>query len=134
MKERLQKILSARGVASRRKAEEMIQAGQVTVNGQTAVLGDTADPETDEFLISGNAGKYTIAFGQDEIIYERLEYLLNKRKGVYFDCSASGVNINPGILKSKDLLNDIKASAKRFWGKHSILSIACPLILIEIPY
>ena len=53
MKERLQKILSARGVASRRKAEELIQKGQVTVNGVRAALGDTADPETDEILISG---------------------------------------------------------------------------------
>ena len=33
MKERLQKILSARGVASRRKAEEWITAGRITVNG-----------------------------------------------------------------------------------------------------
>ena len=50
MVERLQKILSARGVASRRRAEEMITAGRVTVNGSTAALGDTADPETDEIL------------------------------------------------------------------------------------
>ena len=53
MKERLQKILSARGVASRRKAEEMIAQGQVTVNGTLAGLGDTADPETDVILVSG---------------------------------------------------------------------------------
>lgn len=53
MKERLQKILSARGVASRRKAEEMIAAGQVVVNGVVAALGDTADPEVDEILIDG---------------------------------------------------------------------------------
>ena len=53
MKERLQKILSARGVASRRKAEEMITAGQVTVNGAVASLGDAADPETDEILVEG---------------------------------------------------------------------------------
>ena len=53
MKERLQKILSARGVASRRKAEEMIQAGLVTVNGTIAALGDTADPEADTILVSG---------------------------------------------------------------------------------
>ena len=53
MKERLQKILSARGVASRRKAEELIQSGLVLVNGQTASLGDTADPDTDEILVSG---------------------------------------------------------------------------------
>ncbi len=53
MKERLQKILSARGVASRRKAEEMIQKGLVSVNGMTAALGDGADPETDEILVEG---------------------------------------------------------------------------------
>lgn len=53
MAERLQKILSARGVASRRRAEEMIRAGEITVNGVTAVLGDTADPETDEIRING---------------------------------------------------------------------------------
>ena len=53
MKERLQKMLSARGVASRRKAEEMIQNGLVTVNGLPAKLGDTADPDADEILING---------------------------------------------------------------------------------
>ena len=53
MKERLQKILSARGVASRRKAEEMIEKGQITVNGAVASLGDTADPELDEILVEG---------------------------------------------------------------------------------
>ena len=54
MKERLQKILSARGVASRRKAEEMIEKGLITVNGAVALLGDTADPETDEILVEGS--------------------------------------------------------------------------------
>ena len=53
MKERLQKILSARGVASRRKAEEMIEQGLITLNGAVAVLGDTADPEIDEILVEG---------------------------------------------------------------------------------
>ena len=53
MRERLQKILSARGVASRRKAEEMILAGLVTVNGAVAALGETADPEQDEILVEG---------------------------------------------------------------------------------
>ena len=43
MEERLQKILSRYGVASRRQAEMMILDGRVRVNGNTAVLGDTAD-------------------------------------------------------------------------------------------
>lgn len=53
MAERLQKILSARGVASRRTAETWIQQGRVTVNGIPARLGDTADPEQDEILLDG---------------------------------------------------------------------------------
>ncbi len=53
MAERLQKILSARGIASRRKAEEMIIQGLVTVNGAVAALGATADADTDEILVAG---------------------------------------------------------------------------------
>ena len=53
MTDRIQKILSARGVVSRRKAEEMIAAGRVQRNGQKCVLGDVADPEVDEILIDG---------------------------------------------------------------------------------
>lgn len=53
MAERLQKILSARGVASRRTAETWIQQGRVMVNGIPARLGDTADPEQDEILLDG---------------------------------------------------------------------------------
>ena len=52
--ERLQKILSARGLASRRAAEEWIKAGRVTVNGKTAALGDTAGADTDEICVDGN--------------------------------------------------------------------------------
>lgn len=53
MTERLQKILSARGVASRRAAEKMIEEGRVTVNGAVALLGQTADPQNDEILLDG---------------------------------------------------------------------------------
>lgn len=55
MTDRLQKILSARGVASRRRAEEMIAAGRVTCNGRVCVLGDSADPDVDTILIDGQA-------------------------------------------------------------------------------
>ena len=50
---RIQKLLSERGVASRRKAEEMILAGRVLVNGQPCKLGDSADPERDAIQIDG---------------------------------------------------------------------------------
>ena len=53
MKQRLQKCISAAGVASRRAAEAMLSAGRVTVNGLTAALGDSADPDVDEICIDG---------------------------------------------------------------------------------
>ena len=51
MKERIQKIISARGLASRRKAEEFILQGRVTCNGVVCSLGDIADPSCDEILV-----------------------------------------------------------------------------------
>ena len=53
MEVRLQKILSAWGAASRRTAEEYIVQGRVAVNGQTARLGDKADPERDAVTLDG---------------------------------------------------------------------------------
>ena len=53
MKERLQKILSGRGVASRRHAEELIAAGRVTCNGRVSRLGESADPDVDTILLDG---------------------------------------------------------------------------------
>lgn len=53
MRERLQKILSAKGVASRRRAEEMIAAGRVTCNGVVCSVGDCADEQIDEILLDG---------------------------------------------------------------------------------
>lgn len=53
MTERIQKILSQRGVASRRRAEEMILAGRIACNGRVCVLGESADPDVDEITVDG---------------------------------------------------------------------------------
>ncbi len=53
MEERLQKILSTAGFCSRRKAEEYLTAGRVTVNGEVARLGHKADPERDCVAVDG---------------------------------------------------------------------------------
>ena len=50
---RLQKFLSEAGVASRRKAEEMIRNGSVKVNGVTAQIGDSVDPKRDTVTVKG---------------------------------------------------------------------------------
>ena len=53
MEERLQKILSAAGLCSRRQAEAWLQAGRVTVNGVPAALGDRADRDRDLIVVDG---------------------------------------------------------------------------------
>ncbi len=71
--ERLQKIIASAGIASRRKAEELIRQGRVTVNGQTvSELGSKADPERDHIKVDGKLLRGP----------ERHKYLmLNKPKG-----------------------------------------------------
>ncbi|HLD99971.1 MAG TPA: pseudouridine synthase [Bdellovibrionota bacterium] len=53
MKERVQKILAKAGLASRRKAEELIQEGLVTINGKIAQLGDKAEMGKDSIKVKG---------------------------------------------------------------------------------
>ena len=72
MKERLQKIISASGLMSRRAAEELIAAGKVSVNGVTAALGDKAEAGIDRILVDGKA---LPSAG------EKLYIMLNKPRG-----------------------------------------------------
>ena len=53
MTERIQKLISAAGLMSRRAAEEAISAGRVCVNGEKAQLGDKADPALDRITVDG---------------------------------------------------------------------------------
>ncbi|HLV58737.1 MAG TPA: pseudouridine synthase [Natronosporangium sp.] len=71
--ERVQKVLAAAGVASRRACEELVADGRVTVDGRVARLGDRADPATSEIRVDG-----------ERIITDpRLTYVaLNKPRGV----------------------------------------------------
>lgn len=70
---RLQKYLAEAGIASRRASEELITAGRVTVNGKTATLGMSVDPDTDTVLFDGKPVK------QEE---ELITIMLYKPKGV----------------------------------------------------
>jgi len=71
--QRLQKIIAAAGIASRRKAEELITGGLVSVNGQVVTeLGSKADPERDHIRVNGK-----LLHGPERHVY----LLMNKPKG-----------------------------------------------------
>lgn len=73
MQERIQKILARAGIASRRKAEELIREGRVLVNGQVATLGMKADIEKDYIKVDGK-----LVIKPEPKVY----IMLNKPKGV----------------------------------------------------
>lgn len=96
MEERLQKILAASGVASRRKAEELIKAGRVTVDGKTVTeLGTKADPEKQVITVNGQPVQQ---YGKKFYI------LLHKPKG--YTSTRSDPHAEHTVM---ELVEDIKA-------------------------
>ena len=93
--ERLQKIIAAAGIASRRKAEELITAGRVLVNGQPVIeLGAKADPERDHIRVDGR-----LLRGPERFSY----YVLNKPKG--YVSTVSDPENRPTVM---DLVRQVK--------------------------
>lgn len=80
MTERVQKILSQWGIASRRQAESMILAGRIKLNGRIAQLGDKADLTRDKLEVDGKKIKIQ---NRPQLVY----LLLNKPAGVVSTCS-----------------------------------------------
>jgi 23S rRNA pseudouridine2605 synthase/23S rRNA pseudouridine2604 synthase len=96
MLERLQKILSARGIASRRKAEEYIERGLVKVNGKVATLGQKADALVDKIEVDGK-----VLEERQEMLY----YLMNKPVGVETsNVAALSHEKEEGLTTVRDLL------------------------------
>ncbi|MGA8159481.1 MAG: pseudouridine synthase, partial [Acidobacteriaceae bacterium] len=100
--ERLQKIIAAAGIASRRKAEELILAGRVQVNGQTITqLGAKADPASDHIRVDGK-----LLHGPERHRY----VVLNKPKG--YVTTSSDPEGRPTVM---DLVRTGKAGGARLF-------------------
>ena len=94
--ERLQKILAQAGVASRRKAEEMIEQGRVQVNGKTVTeLGTKADSGRDHIRVDGK-----LLHGSERLRY----YVLNKPKG--FVTTVKDPEGRPTVMQFFDKLKE----------------------------
>lgn len=73
MQERLHKVIARSGLASRRRAEQLIEAGRVTVDGERAHIGQKVDPRTARIVVDG-----TRLPADPDLVY----YLMNKPAGV----------------------------------------------------
>lgn len=100
---RLQKFIASLGVCSRRKAEELISSELVLVNGKTAKIGESVDPENDVVEIKGQK---TLAKQENNKIY----IALNKPVGYI---SSSSSEQGPSILELLTIKNCIDKQPKK---------------------
>jgi 23S rRNA pseudouridine2605 synthase len=105
MEERVQKILSQWGIASRRQAEKMIEAGQVRLNGSVVHLGEKANPEIDLIEVNGKPVK---PGNRPQSLY----LLLNKPPGVVSTCHDS--------RKRRTILDLLPSTLSRGQGIHPV--------------
>ena len=96
--DRLQKIIANAGVCSRRKAEELIKEGKVTLNGKVATIGQSGDPEQDFIAVNGRR----------VMLKRRIYLMLNKPRGVIVakeDKFKKTIFQIPALRKYKDLIH-----------------------------
>lgn len=92
---------------------------------KTYKMVDTTAPMSLEFgfVIDNKHGVYLLEIGNEEIIHERLEFVLKKNKGLYFDVTPDEMQLSNYIFEDASIINNFKDVCNEYWGKHSFLSI-----------
>ncbi len=75
------------------------------------------------FVFNKKNGVYHIEMDDNEIVSEKLEYVINKNQTYFFDINKTNVKINNNIFTDKNYYNEFLELIDKYWGKHSFLSI-----------
>lgn len=75
------------------------------------------------FICNKKNGIYHIEMNNEEIVSEKLEYVINKNQTCFFDIDKNNVKINASIFTDKNYYNEFLELIDKYWGKHSFLSI-----------
>ena len=75
------------------------------------------------FICNKKNGIYHIEMNNEEIVSEKLEYVINKNQTYFFDINKNNIKINTSIFNDKNYYNDFIELIDKYWGKHSFLSI-----------
>ena len=75
------------------------------------------------FILNNKNGIYHIEMNNEEVVSERLEYVINKNQTYFFDINKDNIKINSSIFIDKNYYNEFFELLEKYWGKHSFLSI-----------
>ncbi|WP_092921339.1 AAA family ATPase [Romboutsia hominis] len=75
------------------------------------------------FDLDGKKGSYYIETNNESIVREKLEFVIESKKGCYFDINNKEVKLNPRVFIEKTYLEELLGKVNKFWGKHTLLSI-----------
>lgn len=75
------------------------------------------------FEIDGKDGCYVIELNDEEVVYERLEYTLVKKRGIIFEINKEKTFLSNKIFFGKQSTQDLFNQIERYWGKHSFMAI-----------
>ena len=89
--EKVERLMKQRLIAGLRDIQAIISDYRM-IGSEDSIVAEY------EFRIGENTGRYRVELGQNEIVYEKLEYLLTKRRGIHFECSPDGISINKAII------------------------------------
>lgn len=76
-----------------------------------------------DFILNGHIGTYVLEFNNDSVVYEKLEYLIDKQKGTMFELSLDNKQFHSKIFHHQDYLKEILNTVDKFWGKHTFFSL-----------
>lgn len=76
-----------------------------------------------EFILSGKNGTYRLEYDDKRIVNEKLDYVLSKNKTNVFEISNENIKINENLFLDKEYAKEIKELIKKYFGKHTFLSI-----------
>lgn len=75
------------------------------------------------FVVDNKEGSYYLEYDNDSLVREKLEYVFNRNKVVYYDISEESTIINKKIFLHTEFYNEIRQLVEQYRGKHSLLSI-----------
>ena len=119
----LEQIASSKDVDLRQALQRTIRDVPAIVRDfKMADCGDNIELEF-KFSLDGKHGIYYIELNQDSVVHERLEFVLEKRRAMYFDMKENDYKIRNTLFVNPAFYDDIMDQAQKYWGKHPLLSI-----------